>query len=44
MEDNRMFEDISCEEYYEAMEGFEEWRREIEAELWKDIQSGEWGF
>lgn len=32
MEDNRYFEDISCEEYYEAMEGFEEWLAELEAD------------
>ena len=27
---NEYYEDISCEEYYEAMEGYEEWWAEIE--------------
>ena len=44
MEDNRLYENISIEEYEEAMGGFEEWLDEIADEIFGDIQSGEWGF
>jgi len=30
MNDYRFYEDISCEEYYEAMKGFEQWLAEVQ--------------
>ena len=47
MEDNRMYEDISVEEFEEAMEGFVQWHREvaeadaIEFDKWVDEMEAE---
>lgn len=41
MVDSRMFEDVSVEEFEEAMEGFEQWYREVAEEDGMDFDEWE---